>query len=76
MATKRERIIQLFKDKPEDYRITDIAWATQYLIDSGFISTLTTEELSEEPNNPQDVWGCWVESQQSVTEPEQPPIEP
>lgn len=59
--TKREKIIQLFKDKPESYEICRPEQAVQYLIDSGFISTLTAEELAEDPQT-DGVWGCWIEA--------------
>lgn len=61
MATKREKIVELFKNKPKDYVIAYPVQAVQYLIDSGFINSLTAEELIEDPQS-DGVWDCWLEA--------------
>ena len=72
---KRERILEMFRNKPADFFINEPAHAIGYYItcvQNGSYVPVEGEE-SESPSTADELFACYVET---VTPPVEPPAEP
>ena len=75
MATKFERLAEMFRNKPAEIPITFPAQAVAYMIkcrdEDGTYVPVAGEE-NEEPNTPDGVWACYLST---LSQPETPPVD-